>query len=160
MATDRDKLVEDILSDMSLEQKVGQCITFEYAGTRVDSHAYDKILRHQCGGLRVTPHIYTEEPYGSRLVAGAEMQRLSPYAPPEMYAQIINRLQQIAMSREPAIPLHFSSDQEGDCSQDYARGGVNLFPSAMGMAATNDPDLVYRAYRVVARQQRTLASRH
>jgi len=159
MVSDKQSFIDNILGQMSLEQKVGQCVTFEFCGTRVDSHAYDKILRHQVGGLRVTPHIYTEEPYGSRLVAGAEMQRLSPYAPPKEYAKILNRLQEIALSRKPAIPLHISSDQEGDFSQDYARGGVHLFPSPMGMAATGDPDLVYRAYRVVARQQRAVGIR-
>ncbi len=159
MAADKQSFIDGILGKMSLEQKVGQCITFEFGGTRVESNAYDKILRHQVGGLRITPHIYTEEPYGTRLVAGAEMQRLSPYAPPEVYAGIINKLQEIAMSREPAIPLHICSDQEGDFSQDYARGGVHLFPSPMGMAATADADLVYRAYRVVARQQRAVGIR-
>ncbi|HUW84728.1 MAG TPA: glycoside hydrolase family 3 N-terminal domain-containing protein [Phycisphaerae bacterium] len=159
MSQDKQAFIDDILSRMSLDQKVGQCITFEFAGTRVDWHAYDKILRHQVGGLRVTPHIYTEEPYGTRLVGGAEEQRLSPYAPPEVYARVLNRLQEIALSREPAIPLHISSDQEGDWSQDYARGGVHLFPSAMGMSATNDADWVYRAYRLVARQQRAVGIR-
>lgn len=159
MAADKQSFIDNILGRMSLEQKVGQCITFEFCGTRVDSNAYDKILRHQVGGLRITPHIYTEEPYGSRLVAGAELQRLSPYAAPEEYAAIINKLQEIALSRSPAIPLHISSDQEGDFSQDYARGGVHLFPSPMGLAATDDPNLVYRAYRVVARQQRAVGIR-
>lgn len=156
MALDKQQFIEDIISRMSGEQKVGQCITFQFCGTRLDPQAFDKILRHQCGGLRITPHIYTDEPYMSRLLPGAEAQRLSPYAPPRIYAQVLNRLQEIAMSRQPAIPLHVSSDQEGDFSQDYARGGVHLFPSAMGMAATNDPDLVYRAYRLVARQQRAV----
>lgn len=159
MASNKESYIESLLGQMSLEQKVGQCITFEFCGTRIDSNAYDKILRHQVGGLRVTPHIYTEEPYGSRLVAGAELQRLSPYAPPKVYASIINKLQEIALSRKPGIPLHISSDQEGDFSQDYARGGVHLFPSPMGMAATADPELVYRAYRVVARQQRAVGIR-
>ncbi len=159
MAADKQSFIDNILGQMSLEQKVGQCITFEFCGTRVDSHAYDKIIRHQVGGLRITPHIYTEEPYGTRLVAGADLQRLSPYAAPEQYAAIINKLQEIALSRTPAIPLHISSDQEGDFSQDYARGGVHLFPSPMGLAATNDPMLVYRAYRVVARQQRAVGIR-
>ncbi len=159
MASNKESYIDGILGKMSPEQKVGQCVTFEFCGTRVDSHAYDKILRHQVGGLRITPHIYTEEAYGSRLVAGAEMQRLSPYAPPKEYAKIINRLQEIALSRSPGIPLHISSDQEGDFSQDYARGGVHLFPSPMGMAATDDPELVYRAYRVVARQQRAVGVR-
>ena len=159
MASSKQSYIDGILDKMSLEQKVGQCVTFEFCGTRVDSHAYDKILRHQVGGLRITPHIYTEEPYGSRLVAGAEVQRLSPYASPKEYAKIINRLQEIALSRKPGIPLHISSDQEGDFSQDYARGGVHLFPSPMGFAATDDADLVYRAYRVVARQQRAVGVR-
>jgi beta-N-acetylhexosaminidase len=159
MASNKQSYVDSILGQMSLEQKVGQCVTFEYCGTRVDSHAYDKILRHQVGGLRITPHIYTEEPYGSRLVGGAELQRLSPYASPKEYAKIINRLQEVALSRKPGIPLHISSDQEGDFSQDYARGGVHLFPSPMGFAATDDTDLVYRGYRVVARQQRAVGIR-
>jgi beta-N-acetylhexosaminidase len=156
---DKQAFIENILGQMSLEQKIGQCVTFEFCGTRVESHAYDKILRHQVGGLRITPHIYTEEPYGSRLVAGADLQRLSSYAPPREYAKVINRLQEIALSRKPGIPLHISSDQEGDFSQDYARGGVHLFPSPMGMAATGDAELVYRAYRVVARQQRAIGVR-
>lgn len=159
MAMDKQTFIDNILGHMSLEQKVGQCITFEFCGTRVESNAYDKILNHQVGGLRITPHIYTEEPYGTRLLAGAELQRLSPYAPPKEYARVINKLQEIALSRTPAIPLHISSDQEGDFSQDYARGGLHLFPSPMGMAATADPDLVYRAYRVVARQQRAVGIR-
>ena len=40
------------------------------------------------------------------------------------------------LGRMSGIPLHICSDQEGDYSQDYARGGVNLFPSQMGMTAT------------------------
>ncbi len=55
--------------------------------------------------------------------------------------------------------MHIASDQEGDFSQDYARGEVNLFPSQMGMTAVGDEELVYRAYRAVARQQHTVGIR-
>ena len=156
----RKEFVEKLLNRMSLEEKIGGCITFEFCGTRVDSHAYDKILRHQCAGLRITPHIYTEEPYGNRLLTGGEViQRTSPYAGLREYAEILNRLQEIALSRRLRIPLYFSSDQEGDYSQDVARGGVNLFPSQMGMTATGDDRLVLAAYRAIARQQRAVGVR-
>ncbi|OPX24855.1 MAG: hypothetical protein B1H04_01330 [Planctomycetales bacterium 4484_123] len=55
--------------------------------------------------------------------------------------------------------MHIASDQEGDFSQDYARGGVSLFPSQMGMTAVGDEELVYRAYRAVAHQQRAVGIR-
>ncbi len=153
-------LIEDLISRMSLEEKVGGCITFEFCGTRVDSHAYDKILRHHCAGLRITPHIYTEEPYGSRLATGGEViQRQSPFAGPREYAEVLNRLQAVALGGRLGIPLYFSSDQEGDYSQDVARGGVKLFPSQMGLTATGDGRLVGRACRAIARQQRAIGVR-
>ncbi|KPK81029.1 MAG: hypothetical protein AMJ81_11000 [Phycisphaerae bacterium SM23_33] len=160
MPSEKEKFVEDLLGRMTLAEKVGGCITFEFCGTLVDSHACDKILRHHCAGLRITPHIYTEEPYGTRLLtSGGAVQRLSPYAGPRQYAAILNRVQQIALGGRLGIPLYFSSDQEGDYSQDVARGGVHLFPSQMGMTAAGDEQLVYNAYRGVARQQRAVGVR-
>ncbi len=157
MPSEKERFVEDLLSRMSLDEKVGGCITFEFCGTRIDGHAYDKILRHHCAGLRITPHIYTEEPYGSRLLTGGEVvQRTSPYAGPREYAEILSRVQQIALESRLGIPLQFSSDQEGDYSQDVARGGLSLFPSQMGMTATGEEEMVYDAYRAVARQQRAV----
>ena len=156
----KEVFIEDLLDRMTLVEKVGGCITFEFCGTRVDSHVHDKILRHHCAGLRITPHIYTEEPYGSRLLTGGRVvQRPSPYAGPREYADILNRVQQIALNGRLGIPLYFSSDQEGDYSQDFARGGVKLFPSQMGMTATGDTQMVQQAYRAVARQQRAIGVR-
>jgi beta-N-acetylhexosaminidase len=160
MSTDRESFIDDILSKMTTAEKVGAVITFEYAGTLFDKHVVDKVCRHFVGGLRVTPHIFTEEPYGTHLLTdGSAIQRTSPYAPPAEYAELLNRVQRLAADRRVPVPLHISSDQEGDYSQDVARGGVNLFPSQMGMAATGDDELIYRAYRAVARQQRAFGVR-
>ncbi|MEA2062626.1 MAG: glycoside hydrolase family 3 N-terminal domain-containing protein [Gemmatimonadota bacterium] len=151
------QFIDDLVSRMSLEQKVGGCITFEFCGTRITPNEYAKINDYQVAGIRTTPHIFTEEPYGMRHDAsGAVTQRLAPYAPADTYAQILNELQKMAAARPLGIPLHICSDQEGDLSCDIVRGGVHLFPSAMGLSATGDPDLAYRAYKAVARQQRAI----
>ena len=52
----------------------------------------------------------------------------------------------------PGIPLHISIDQEGDISRDFSYAGINLFPSAMGLTATGDPDIAYQACKTVAKQ--------
>ena len=157
MTHDKNRLIDDLLGKMTLEEKIGGCITFEFTGTRVDKHAFDKVLRHHCAGLRITPHIFTEEPYGTRFATdGKQIQRQSPYAGPREYADVLNRVQQIALDSRLGIPLYFSSDQEGDYSQDVARGGFHLMPSQMGMTATGDERFVYEVYLAMARQQRAV----
>jgi beta-N-acetylhexosaminidase len=149
----REKLVQKKLDEMTLEQKIGGLVTFEFCGTRITPNEYRKILTYHCAGLRITPHIYTEEPYGNRLdPTGALVQRLSPYAPPFEYASVLTELQQIALD-DRGIPLYFSADSEGDFSQDVSRGGYKLLPSAMGLAASGDDEFVYKASRNLARQQ-------
>ena len=146
---------EELVSRMTVEEKIGGCCTFELCGTKLTTNTYEVIEDLHCAGLRVTPHIYTAEPYGTR----GEHQRLSFYALPEHYAGLLNSVQRIAEGTRLGIPLHVSADQEGDFSQDLSRGGVNLFPSQMGMAAIGDDDLVNRSYRAVARQLRAMGVR-
>ena len=151
------QFIDDLIAKMTLEQKVGGCITFEFCGSRITPNEYKKIVDLNVAGLRTTPHIFTEEPYGTRHDAsGAGTQRLAPYSTVEQYCDILNQLQQIAASRPLGIPLHICSDQEGDLSCDINKGGVNLIPSAMGVSATDDPELAYKAYKMVARQQRKI----
>ncbi len=157
---DRDATIEDLLSKMTLDEKIGQCLTLEFCGTIVAPYVVDYVRKFHCAGLRITPHIYTALPYGSRLnEKGETRQRLSPYAPPAVYAELLNTVQDLALNSRLGIPLYFCSDQEGDFSQDYARGGVNLFPAPMGLAASGDADFVRRCYRAVARQQRAVGVR-
>ncbi len=157
---DRQQVVEALISRMTLDEKIGQCLTLEFCGTILHPHVIEYIREFHCAGLRVTPHIYTAEPYANRLKAGGEVeQRLSPYAPPGYYAQLLNAAQDEALNTRLGIPLYFVADQEGDFSQDYCRGGVNLFPSQMALAASGDADFARRCYRAVARQQRAVGIR-
>ena len=52
--------------------------------------------------------------------------------------------------RPGGVPLHISIDQEGDISRDFSFAGINLFPSAMGLTATGDPQMAYEACKAVA----------
>jgi beta-N-acetylhexosaminidase len=155
--SDKQRFIEDIVTRMTLDEKIGQCLTLEFCGTMIHPHVVEFVRDWHCAGLRVTPHIYTAEPYANRLKQGGEVeQRLSPYATPAVYAGLLNQAQDLALNSRLGIPLYFVGDQEGDFSQDYCRGGVNLFPSQMALAASGDADFAYRCYYAVARQQRAV----
>ena len=164
----RDEVVNGIISQMSIDQKVGQCFTIHWGGSMITPYLLEAIERLHVGGIRVTPfgqnsrrgkHYHQSLSYDYQYPAGYRLikQNLfipgsSVYVSPEDYAERLNRLQEIACRRNPGIPLHVSIDQEGDISRDFSMGGINLFPSVMGLTATGDLKLVYEACKAVATQ--------
>ena len=167
-ASRRDEAIGGILSRMTLGQKIGQCFTIHWGGSMIAPYLVEAIERLQIGGIRVTPfgqnskrgkHYHQNLSYSYEYPNGYRPVRQNlfipgsgVYAGPEEYAERLNTLQRIACGRTPGIPLHVSIDQEGDISRDFAMGGINLFPSAMGLAATGDLKLVYEASKAVAAQ--------
>lgn len=162
-------LVDRWLGELTLEQKVGQCFTFLWSGHMVMPSVVEAIERLHCGALRLQPYCLTgtRTKYYNFDTAGGRYDYPAGYEPvaqnmvmdgpvsqpaPAEYAGALNRLQAIAVNRAGGLPLTFSIDQEGDFSRDYCHGGIALFPAAMGLAATGDPDLVYRARRATAEQ--------
>ena len=142
------KRVDEILGRMSLAEKVGQCYTLNFTGCAIRSYHRRYVQEFSCGGLRVTPHVIPEVSLNH-----GEVLKPAPYCLAEDYTAVLGELQQMALDRN-GIPLHLVTDQEGDLSIDFLRGGLNLFPSNMGMAATGDPELVFRAARAIAQQLR------
>ncbi|MGQ9662927.1 MAG: glycoside hydrolase family 3 protein, partial [Kiritimatiellia bacterium] len=134
---------------MDLQDKVGQGLVCNFTGTVIEPYHVRFIREFRCGGLRVTPHICSvnDEP---------RIRKLAPYNTPAQYAAVLKELQQIALSRSSGVPLQIVTDQEGDLSVDILRGGISLFPSNAGMAATGDPALVRKAFQVVGRQLRAI----
>jgi beta-N-acetylhexosaminidase len=141
--------VDRLVGEMTLDQKVGQCMTLAFYGTVVTNEAVELIEKLHCGGLRVTPHVNTS---GSHDV----VRRLAPYLTPAGYAGVLNELQEVAAARPLGLPLHMVTDQEGDLSVDYLHGGVNFFPSQMGLAAAGSPAFTRKCARAVARQLRAV----
>ena len=148
MAASVEKRIGDIIGRMSLQEKVGQCFTMNFTGCKIRSYHRRYVNELFCGGLRVTPHVI---PWVSK--NHSELLKPAPYCLPEDYAAILRELQQMAIDRN-GVPLHLATDQEGDLSIDFLRGGLNLFPSNMGMAATGDVELAFEAAKAIATQLR------
>ncbi len=164
----RERLIDEILSKMTLEQKIGQCFTVHWGGSIITPYVVEAIERLHIGGLRVTPfgqnsrrgkHYHQNLIYDYAFPKGYKKIKENLFIPgpaffisPEQYAEQLNKLQKIACSRPHGVPLHISIDQEGDISRDFSFGGINLFPSAMGLTATGDPQIAYEACKAVARQ--------
>jgi len=163
----KETFVRDLVSRMSLQQKIGQCVVVGMSGSKVTNDLKEAITRYQCGGLRLSPFMrlfrYFSDDKARRNTMGEDYipsqekinrQGLPPWVSPEDYASTLNGLRELAASRNPGIPLHMVMDQEGDTSRDFTRGGVVQFPSSMGLAASGNPDLVYRTALATAKQMK------
>lgn len=144
------KKINGIIGKLTIEDKIGQLMTMNHTGCGFTSFEKKYINKFRCGGLRITPHIIADVFDGSDTFL---YRKLAPYAGPEELAKVLRRLQEMALERN-GIPLHLVTDQEGDLSIDVIRGGVHLFPSSMGIAATGDLDLAYRSALSIAKQLR------
>ena len=79
----------------------------------------------------------------------------------ETAARWNNNLQALAEALEPGIPVNISSDQRhgSDAGTEYnagAGGDISMWPEALGLAATFDPELARTFGRVVAKEYRAL----
>lgn len=153
---------------MSLGQKVGQCFTIHWGGSIITPYVVEAIEKLHIGGLRVTPfgqnsrrgkHYHQSLSYEFNYPQNYKKTKQNLFMPgpagyvsPEQYAERLNRLQKIAVKNNCGVPLHISIDQEGDISRDFSYGGINLFPSVMGLTATGDPQIAYEACKATARQ--------
>ena len=170
MSTDRDAFVSQTLAGMSLEEKVGQCLTFTWRGTMLTPSGIEQITRLHCGGLCLEPYALetSKNLYWGNSQIDQNFKKPKDYftisntyfagktfgisITPEDYTDRLNQLQQIAMSRPSKIPLHMTIDFEGDFKNDYMSGGIRQFPAPMGMAAIGDPDLTYKIGLTIAQQ--------
>ena len=140
--------IDELIGKMTLEQKAGQTIVFCFSGSYINRLVYRQILDFNCAGLRIHQNPIPVTVHGA--------VRPAPYILPEQYAAVLNELQDIALMREPQIPLHFVLDQEGDTSSNYHMGGVNIFPSQTGIVAGGGPELARKIAYAAGRQLRAL----
>ncbi len=163
------EFVKNLVSKMTVEQKVGQCFVIGYVGSIVTPEIIRRIKKYNPAGIRAglmwrirtvkhDPN-GTNTDYASRLLRpfkGTIKDFLPdipvPHFTNEEFCEYINTLKQAALDRELGIPLHFTFDFEGDVSADYYRGGVKFFPSCMGLAHSGDPKMAHDVAWAVGRQ--------
>jgi beta-N-acetylhexosaminidase len=163
----QESLIESTLSQMSLEQKIGQCVVVGMSGTVITNALRESITRYHCGGIRLSPFTrmfnYFTDSKAKKQELGDDfvpsLQKIAergtpPYLSPAQYAELLNQLKQMAAERNPAIPLHMVIDQENDTSKDLTRGGVVQFPSNMGLVAGQSPERCYEVARAVGLQMK------
>ncbi len=166
----RDAFVSKKLAKMSLEEKVGQLLTFTRRGAMITPSGVEQITKLQCGGLCLEP--YAVETCKNLYWGNSQIDQT--FKPPKDYFTIantyfagktfgisitpgdytrdLNKLQKIALARRSAIPLHMTIDFEGDFKNDYMSGGIRQFPPPMGMAAIGDAKLTYKINNTIAKQ--------
>jgi beta-N-acetylhexosaminidase len=166
----RDAFISKKLAKMTLEEKVGQVLTFTRRGAQITPSGIEQITRLHCGGLCLEP--YAVETCKNLYWGNSQIDKT--FKPPKGYFTIsntyfagknfgisitpgdytkdLNKLQKIALGRSSKIPLHMTIDFEGDFKNDYMAGGIRQFPPPMGMAAIGDPKMTYKINNVIAKQ--------
>lgn len=154
----KNKFINDLISRMTLEQKVGAVMTLAFTGVVPKKQTYDYITKYHCGGLRLTAIVrgttaYVDPRKGStgKNVSGIRYPD-APHCTASEYKDVLQEFQRVAKSRPLSIPLHFSHDQEGGASSNFCFGGATIFPKAMGLRATNDPKMAYLVARANGEQ--------
>jgi len=166
----RDAFVSKKLAKMSLEEKVGQLLTFTWRGAILTPSCVEQITKLQAGGLCLEPYALEtcKNLYWGNTQLDKNFKKPADYftiastyfsgegqgvsVTPEELTVALNQLQKIALGRPSGIPLHFTIDFEGDFKNDYTAGGIRQFPPPMGMAAIGDVKLTYQIGLTIARQ--------
>lgn len=171
----KEKWVNELLGRMNLEQKVGQLMVFGFCGSVITPDIVDMIQKYHIGGFRISQKfrclsIMQHDVKPGTPVDDSTARSIIPpqgnmidyaytknavHTTPREYAQVLNRLRDYALERPLGVPLHFTIDQEGNASDDML-SGQHLFPHPMGLAASGDPEIAYKAAVSIARQVRAL----
>jgi beta-glucosidase len=122
--------VADLLSRMTLEEKVGQ------------------MTQAERGAVSDDPSLITELKLGSVLSGGGSTPTQNT---PEAWADMVDGFQQAALNTRLHIPLLYGVDSV------HGHGnllGATVFPHNIGLGATRDPDLVRRVEHIAASETR------
>ncbi|WP_297513446.1 exo 1,3/1,4-beta-D-glucan glucohydrolase [uncultured Caulobacter sp.] len=124
--------ITDLMSKMSLEEKVGQTI--------------------QADGSTITPEDLRKYPLGSVEAGGNTAPGGDDRAPAPKWVEWIEAYRAVALEKRPGhtpIPIIFGIDAVHGHNNIV---GATLFPHNIGLGAARDPDLIRRIGEVTARE--------
>jgi len=126
--------VEEILANMTTEQKVGQLFVVYFDGTSLSPDLRTMITEYHIGGIIIFPH---------NLNTLADL------------AALIFDAQQAAVANEPHVPLLVAADQEGWPIWRLPPGAT-VFPSNMALGATYSTEDAQLMAQVMATEMKAL----
>lgn len=126
--------MEEILSRMTTEQKVGQLFMVYFDGTSLSPDLERMITEYHVGGIIIFPH------------------NLSTL---RGLAMLVSQAQQAAANNEPYIPLFVAADQEGWPIWRLPEGAT-IFPSNMAVGATHSIEDARLMAQVMAEEMKAL----
>jgi beta-N-acetylhexosaminidase len=163
--SDKEHFLKDLIDRMTLDQKVGACLTLGFNGTILTPNILEYVTKYHCGSLRVTP---PERTFGNYVdpktgksaieIKGDEFFYKQGGTPPEMtgaeYVEVVKEIRAAAKSRPLSLPLHFSFDNEGEGNVSFK--GFSMFPQPMGLCATGEKRIAYEVAKAIGRQARSV----
>jgi beta-N-acetylhexosaminidase len=127
-------LAEEILANMTTEQKVGQLFVVYFYGNQFSPAMEEMIKDYHVGGIIIFPH---------------NLSTLTDLA------QLVSDAQQAAVSSEPHTPLFVAADQEGWPIWRLPEGAT-VFPSNMALGATGSQEDARLMAEVMATEMKAL----
>ena len=145
--------VEDLLSQMTLEEKVGQM--FHPPVLIKPDILFRSFLDAMNGGI-------TEDEF----IASKHISHFNFYgeAAPIEIAERLNALQKVAEETRLGIPVTFSTDPlhevpRGGGIAAFSLDGISKWPSQLGFAATRDPKLIFEFGQIASAEYRAMGFR-
>lgn len=145
--------VEDLLSQMTIEEKVGQM--FHPPVLIKPDILFRSFLDAMNGGI-------TEDEF----IASKHISHFNFYgeASPIEIAERLNALQKVAEETRLGIPVTFSTDPlhevpRGGGIAAFSLDGISKWPSQLGFAATRDPKLIFEFGQIASAEYRAMGFR-
>ena len=141
-----DKRVEDLLSRMTLEEKVGQLVclmgwdSYVRNGNKV---AVSEKFRHEVDSLHVGMYwaVFRADPWTQKTLDNG--------LNPAMAAEAANAMQRYAIEHSRlGIPIFLAEE----APHGHMAIGTTVFPTGLGMAATWDPQLMEQAGAIISKE--------
>lgn len=146
--------IEEIIADMTIEEKVGQLfIIHAYGETPTDEEYEDTNVENNRGGKNFKEII--ENYHIGGVIYFNWSANIGTPLDAEQVNGLSNGLQEIAMEQDSAIPLFISTDQEGGIVQRVTEPGT-VFPGNMALGATRSEEYATESANILGNELQSL----
>lgn len=137
-------MIEQILNDMTIEEKVGQMCVPVFQSDYITDEVKSQINDYHVGVIRYCPDAEFDN-------ASVAVGSPNKYFSPKQTADFLNELQKTSK-----LPLIISVDQEGGCRSDINRCNAMVYASHMSFGVADDENLTYEVAKATAKEFRSM----